>query len=36
MADQPIVDDPNSEGTARAFELYRGVHAPQPTTESDS
>jgi pimeloyl-ACP methyl ester carboxylesterase len=36
MADQPIVDDPNSEGTARAFELYRGVHAPKPTTDSGS
>jgi pimeloyl-ACP methyl ester carboxylesterase len=36
MADQPIVDDPNSPGHARAFELYRGVHAPKPTTDSDS
>jgi pimeloyl-ACP methyl ester carboxylesterase len=31
MADQPIVDDPNSPGNARAFELYRGVHAPKIT-----
>jgi len=29
MADKPIVDDPNSPGNARAFELYRGVHAPR-------
>jgi pimeloyl-ACP methyl ester carboxylesterase len=29
MADKPIVDDPNSPGNARAFELYRGVHAPK-------
>jgi pimeloyl-ACP methyl ester carboxylesterase len=29
MADKPIVDDPNSPGNSRAFELYRGVHAPK-------
>jgi pimeloyl-ACP methyl ester carboxylesterase len=33
MADQPIVDDPNSPGNARAFELYRGVHAPKPRAQ---
>jgi hypothetical protein len=29
MADKPIVDDPNSPGTARAYELHRGLHAPK-------
>jgi pimeloyl-ACP methyl ester carboxylesterase len=29
MADKPIVDDPNSAGTARAYELHRGLHAPK-------
>jgi pimeloyl-ACP methyl ester carboxylesterase len=34
MADKPIVDDPDSPGTARAYELYRGIHAPMPQEES--
>ena len=34
MADQPIVDDPDSPGTARAYELHRGVHLPTPKTDS--
>ena len=29
MADKPIVDDPNSPGNARAFEIHRGKYAPQ-------
>jgi pimeloyl-ACP methyl ester carboxylesterase len=28
MADKPIVDDPNSPGHARAYELHRGIHLP--------
>ena len=28
MADQPIVDDPDSPGTARLYEIHRGVHHP--------
>jgi pimeloyl-ACP methyl ester carboxylesterase len=28
MADQPIVDDPNSPGTATAYEIHRGTEAP--------
>jgi pimeloyl-ACP methyl ester carboxylesterase len=28
MADQPIVDDPNSPGHAMAYELHRGSDAP--------
>ena len=32
MADKPIVDDPDSPGRARAYELHRGVHLPAPTT----
>ena len=31
MADQPIVDDPDSPGQARAYEIHRGVHLPGPT-----
>jgi pimeloyl-ACP methyl ester carboxylesterase len=34
MADKPIVDDPNSPGTARAYELYRGIHAPKPRVDT--
>ena len=30
MTDQPIVDDPDSPGRARAYELHRGVHLPRP------
>ncbi|MDN5762222.1 MAG: alpha/beta hydrolase [Microlunatus sp.] len=30
MADEPIVDDPNSPGTARVTEIHRGVHHPPP------
>jgi hypothetical protein len=36
MADKPIVDDPNSPGTARAYELHRGIHAPKPRTDAES
>jgi pimeloyl-ACP methyl ester carboxylesterase len=28
MADQPIVDDPDSPGHARLYEVHRGVHHP--------
>jgi pimeloyl-ACP methyl ester carboxylesterase len=35
MADKPIVDDPNSPGRARAFELYRGVHAPRAQSATE-
>jgi pimeloyl-ACP methyl ester carboxylesterase len=28
MADEPIVDDPDSPGQARVYELHRGVHLP--------
>lgn len=30
MTDQPIVDDPNSPGQARAYEIHRGEHLPGP------
>jgi pimeloyl-ACP methyl ester carboxylesterase len=30
MTDQPIVDDPNSPGHARAYEIHRGEHLPGP------
>jgi pimeloyl-ACP methyl ester carboxylesterase len=30
MADKEIIDDPDSPGNARAYELYRGIHAPKP------
>jgi pimeloyl-ACP methyl ester carboxylesterase len=36
MADKPILDDPDSPGTARAYELHRGLHAPKPRTDSES
>jgi pimeloyl-ACP methyl ester carboxylesterase len=36
MADKPIVDDPDSPGNARAYELHRGLHAPKPITEPES
>jgi len=36
MADQPIVDDPNSPGNARAFEIHRGIHAPKARTDTDT
>jgi pimeloyl-ACP methyl ester carboxylesterase len=32
MSDQPISDDPESPGDARAYEIHRGIHAP-PVTE---
>jgi pimeloyl-ACP methyl ester carboxylesterase len=35
MADQPIVDDPNSPGNARAFEIHRGIHAPKARTDTE-
>ena len=28
IADEPIVDDPDSPGQARVYELHRGVHLP--------
>jgi hypothetical protein len=28
MADQPIVDDPESPGQATAYEIHRGIHLP--------
>jgi pimeloyl-ACP methyl ester carboxylesterase len=34
MADQPIRDDPDSPGDARAYEIHRGVNLP-PLTTSD-
>ncbi len=30
MSDQPIVDDPDSPGQARAYEIHRGEHLPGP------
>ena len=30
MADQPIVDDPDSPGHSRAHEIHRGIHHPPP------
>jgi pimeloyl-ACP methyl ester carboxylesterase len=30
MSDQPIVDDPDSPGQARVYEIHRGVHQPGP------
>jgi pimeloyl-ACP methyl ester carboxylesterase len=32
MADQSIIDDPNSRGTAKAYELYRGDNLPPTDT----
>jgi pimeloyl-ACP methyl ester carboxylesterase len=32
MANQSIVDDPNSRGTAKAYELYRGSNLPPTIT----
>jgi pimeloyl-ACP methyl ester carboxylesterase len=31
MKDQPIVDDPNSPGNSRAYEIHRGTHHPTAT-----
>lgn len=28
MADRPIVDDPNSPGVTRSYEIFRGTHHP--------
>jgi pimeloyl-ACP methyl ester carboxylesterase len=28
MSDEPIVDDPDSPGQARVYEIHRGVHLP--------
>lgn len=33
MEDKPIVDDPNSPGTAHLTEVHRGVHHPKPKTD---
>jgi pimeloyl-ACP methyl ester carboxylesterase len=30
MSDEPIVDDPDSPGQARVYEIHRGVHLPGP------
>ena len=30
MADEPIVDDPNSPGEARVYEMHRGIHLLTP------
>jgi len=30
MADQPIVDDPDSPGRSRVQEIHRGIHHPPP------
>jgi pimeloyl-ACP methyl ester carboxylesterase len=30
MTDKEIIDDPDSPGNARAYELHRGLHAPKP------
>jgi hypothetical protein len=35
MSDSPIVDDPNSPGTARAYELYRGLRLQEVGTDTD-
>ena len=32
MSDQPIVDDPASRGTAKVYELYRGINLPPTST----
>lgn len=31
MSDQPIVDDPDSPGHSRAYEIHRGTHHPSAT-----
>jgi pimeloyl-ACP methyl ester carboxylesterase len=36
MADKPIVDDPNSPGNARAYEIHRGIFAPKVRYDTDS
>ena len=33
MSDQPIVDDPDSPGHSRAYEIHRGTHHPSATAE---
>jgi hypothetical protein len=30
MADQPIVDDPESPGHSTLYEIHRGTHHPRP------
>jgi pimeloyl-ACP methyl ester carboxylesterase len=35
MADKPIVDDPDSPGHARAYELHRGIHLPRQKASED-
>jgi hypothetical protein len=35
MADQPIVDDPDSPGHAFAYEIHRGKHLP-PTYPAET
>jgi hypothetical protein len=34
MADQPVVDDANSPGVARTYELHRGTLAPRSRATS--
>jgi pimeloyl-ACP methyl ester carboxylesterase len=36
MDDRPIVDDPNSPGNARAYEIHRGIFAPKVRYDTDS
>jgi pimeloyl-ACP methyl ester carboxylesterase len=36
MEDKPIVDDPNSPGNARAYEIHRGAHHPPAKDSSAS
>ena len=36
MADQPIVDDPDSHGHARAYEIHRGVTSHPPPVDDAS
>jgi pimeloyl-ACP methyl ester carboxylesterase len=33
LEDKPIVDDPDSPGTAHLTEIHRGVHHPKPKTD---
>jgi pimeloyl-ACP methyl ester carboxylesterase len=33
MEDKPIVDDPDSPGTAHLTEIHRGVHHPKPKAD---
>ena len=35
MADKPIVDDPDSPGTTRSYEIHRGTKHPRPEDGTD-